>query len=56
MGAYYWHSTIEDFLPESLNALKEHCMSNYLPFVRGSFESIIILQRLWIKNLLLKRL
>tara|TARA_B100001989_G_C24145838_1_gene272526 strand:- start:299 stop:433 length:135 start_codon:yes stop_codon:yes gene_type:complete len=35
MGAYYWNATIEDFLPESLDAFKEHCLSNYLPFDGG---------------------
>ena len=39
MGAYYWNTTIEDFLPESLDALKEHSLSNYLPFDGGLWQN-----------------
>ena len=39
MGAYYWNTTIEDFSPESLDALKEHCLSNYFPFYGGLWQN-----------------
>ncbi len=39
MGAYYWNTTIEDFLQESLDALKEYCLSNYLPFDGGLWQN-----------------
>ncbi len=39
MGSYYWNTTTEDFLPESLDAIKEHCMSNYLPFDGGLWQN-----------------
>ena len=37
--SYYWNTTAEDFLPESIDSIKEHCLSNYLPFDGGLWQN-----------------
>ena len=37
--SYYWNTTEEDFLPEMLDAIKEHSLGNYLPFDGGLWQN-----------------